>query len=229
MTARRIGSQIETTHLGHVRLYRDELEKVAAAVGEVGDVTILCDDWELTDPADLGNDGIPDLLSRVSIGAQRSVTEDGRSKDEPVMAVALNGDEACVTIFEPGVLTEGALSRIQRIVGPRRRRWHVPLAKGASGRETLASLGAIGGVLALVGYISPLLTPLFSIVAIAAVFFVLFARNRRVSSAIVVNAYRKDRPSFWQRTRDDWVVATVMLVLGAIVGGFVGYWVNQIT
>lgn len=82
MTARRIGSQAETTYLGHVRLYRDELEKIAAAVAEVGELTILCDDdWEPTDPADLSNEELPELLSRVSIGAQGNATKDAPRDD----------------------------------------------------------------------------------------------------------------------------------------------------
>ena len=47
--------------------------------------------------------------------------------------------------------------------------------------------------------------------------------NRHYTS--LVNAYRKDRPTFWQRSRDDWIVGVVMLLLG----GVLGYLVNQIT
>ena len=42
------------------------------------------------------------------------------------------------------------------------------------------------------------------------------ARPLTAGSAILINAYRADRPSFWQRTRDDWAVEAVML----------GYWIN---
>jgi hypothetical protein len=53
MTTRRLGYQTDQTSLGHVRLYRDELEKIAAAVAEVGDLSIRCGHWKMTDPADL--------------------------------------------------------------------------------------------------------------------------------------------------------------------------------
>lgn len=49
------------------------------------------------------------------------------------------------------------------------------------------------------------------------------------SSAVLINANRSERPTFWQRARDDWIIAVVMLVLGAVIGGVVGYWVNTIT
>jgi hypothetical protein len=45
------------------------------------------------------------------------------------------------------------------------------------------------------------------------------------NSALLIHAYRVDRPTFWQRTRDDWVIGIVMLFLG----GVLGYIVNVIT
>ncbi|MFG3441275.1 hypothetical protein ACGF0J_28835 [Nonomuraea sp. NPDC047897] len=47
----------------------------------------------------------------------------------------------------------------------------------------------------------------------------------RQDGAHLINAYRRDRPSFFQRTRDDWITGSVM----AAVGGVIGYFVNEIT
>ncbi|GAB2863224.1 hypothetical protein GCM10027176_76360 [Actinoallomurus bryophytorum] len=36
-------------------------------------------------------------------------------------------------------------------------------------------------------------------------------------------------PTFWHRTRDDWAVESVTLTIGPVLGGVIGYFVNQIT
>jgi hypothetical protein len=63
-------------------------------------------------------------------------------------------------------------------------------------------------------------------------------RHRRIGSSRftgelpnavgLINAYRADRPTFWRRTRDDWAGESVMLLIGAVVGGVIGYWVNTL-
>jgi uncharacterized membrane protein YczE len=41
-------------------------------------------------------------------------------------------------------------------------------------------------------------------------------------SARVINAYRADRPTFLQRTRDDWVVELVCVAIGLVAGYILG-------
>jgi hypothetical protein len=38
----------------------------------------------------------------------------------------------------------------------------------------------------------------------------------------LINAYSRDRPSFWRRTRDDWAVAIVTGVISLIIGFVLG-------
>lgn len=179
MATRRVGLQIEDYELGHLRLYRDDLEKIAKAVAEIGELVIRCGDWEMTEPADFSdNTELPDLLPELEI--------EGRGQS--AIDVRLGPNTASVTLVEPDTLTEGILSRIRRIAGARRRRLPLVSVRGAHGY------------------------PYFQV-------------SIPTSSAVLINAYRADRPSFWQRTRDDWFIGTVMLLLG----GVLGYIVNMIT
>jgi hypothetical protein len=166
-------SRVETTHLAHLRLYRDDLIEIAKALAEVGSFKGELGDWELTDPSDFESPELPDELPDVAMTGTNGTT---------AVAVKLGRAEASVQLTEPNTFTEGTLARIQRITKQRRR---IPL-----------------------GQVTP--TP---------------STAPLRSSARLINAYRGDRPTFWQRTRDDWIIGVVMLLFG----GVLGYLVNQIT
>jgi hypothetical protein len=183
MTLRRAHSRVETTHLGHLRLYRDDLIEIAKALAEVGPLTIECEDWVMDDPMDLRNPDLPERLPDVAMTGTNGKTAVG---------VKLGEAEASVHLIEPTTFTEGTLSRIQRLTKPRRR------------------------IVSPVKYNTDAGPKL--------VFFATTAPSVR-SSAILINADSADRPSFWRRTRDDWIIAVVMLLLG----GVLGYLVNTIT
>lgn len=187
MTLRRTQSRAETTHLGHLKLYRDDLIEIAKALAEVGTLAIGCGDWVMDDPMDFENPDLPERLPDVAMTGTNGKTAVG---------VKLGEGEASVHLIEPTTFTEGTLSRILRLTKPRRR------------------------------IVSPV-----KFNTEAGPRMVLFATRATsvLSSAVLINAYRDERPTFWQRTRDDWIIAVVMLLLGAVLGGVIGYWVNTIT
>ncbi|MCO6000138.1 hypothetical protein [Actinoallomurus rhizosphaericola] len=189
MTLRRTQSPIEHTELGHLKLYRDDLIKIAKILAEIGPLEIKCGDWEGDDPTDFDSPDLPERLPGVEMTATDGTIGVG---------VRLKRNEAIVIVAEPTSLTEGVLSRIQRITKPRRR------------AVTAVRYDMPGGPKIAIRPISAK-TPVVR------------------SSALLINDYRENRPTFWERTRDDWIVGAVWCVVGLVLGGVIGYWVNTIT
>jgi hypothetical protein len=46
---------------------------------------------------------------------------------------------------------------------------------------------------------------------------------RNQSEVLVINAYRADRPSFFKRTRDDWIVEVIVMLMGLLLGFIIGH------
>lgn len=201
MTSRRIGVREETYRLGHLKLYRDELEQIAKVVNEVGELVIRCGDWEMTDPADFTNNAeLPEVLPALTMVASRTAgkTAVTAGHEWPTVQVTLSLTEASVTLTQPDTHTLGVLSRIQQ-VSREGRRW--------------------GPGVVLVQVLAAIVIAAFTSKSIRT------ARPLTASRAVLINAYRADRPSFWRRSRDDWIIGAVMLLLG----GVLGYFVNVIT
>lgn len=188
MTVKRIGTRQETYELGHLKLYREDLEEIAKAVSEVGPLKISCGDWRMNDPADFADPELPEALPDLVMTAQRPDSSTG-------VMVDLGARVASVKVAEPDTHIEGVLSRIQRITEPRQRGL-LSLAKNPE-----------------VGWMAVFLKPRVA------------AKTVTISSAVLVNAYRDDRPTFWERRRDELLINAVTLVLGAVLG----YLVNVIT
>jgi hypothetical protein len=122
-----------------------------------------------SEPAGIAaNAELPEVLSYMVVTGERRRISLGEKEVVPVVSVVLSATEAHVKLTEPEVLTEGVLSRIQRITQPRRRRFP-PLKFRPRGVFPYVQVSVASD-----------------------------------SSAVLINAYRVDRPSFWQRTRDDW-------------------------
>ncbi|MEV1198456.1 hypothetical protein [Microbispora rosea] len=204
MTVRRVhGPQPEVYLLGHIRVYREDLELMAKALTEVGPLQIRCGDLEATEPRDFQE--LPEILDAVRMTSQIPETE---TKIE----VVLSSREAKVALVEPDTLTLGVLGRIQQVARGCRRMWSLsPASVNVAGKLSDSSVTrrSAGSAVAVIG----------EEVAV----WLVTARLR--SSAMIINALRSDRPTFWQRTRDDWIIGAVM----AVVGGFIGYLVNELT
>lgn len=232
MTVRRTKLDVEQYDLGSLRLYREDLRAIATAAAEAGDLAITCDGFEATSPEDFG-DGLPEKLEKVTI---RAANPDRLGSVE----IRLSDREAVVQLTEPDTLLAGVVSRVRLICEPRRQHYPralewarradsaTPLASAALAfTVVLVSLGIIaenrwltkahshghsaGGVAAFVGV---------GIVAFAALSFFLLGAVRPWVE--MINAPRADRPTYWQRTGDMWVVGVITALLGAVAGYLLG-------
>jgi hypothetical protein len=229
MTSNRLKLREEMYRLGALKLYRDDLEQIARAVAEVGHLRMTCGDWEMNDPADLSaNADLPEVLPVLEMMAERD-------ESDTTIRVSLSKLQAVVTLVEPDTLTEGVASRIMRLTSGKKRRFAAIMAsKGVfwipaglmvigliffiiwlqtltGGIRASRGLMIGSGIAAAIAFIGAVLSP--AVVYMAG------------PGSILINAYRSDRPSFWKRTRDDWTVGAAW----ALVGGVIGYLVNQIT
>jgi len=224
MAVKRTHDRAEIYGLGHLRLYRDDLEQIAKAVAEVGPLTISCPPWEFTDLADFSDPDLPERLPELTMTAETPQT-DAR------VEVSLGRGMSRVTVTEPNTLTIGVLSRIRQVCGDRVTRYPPELAALAVLLVTsLGCLYLIGQVLDdnRPVVLIPVLVGWMLIFLVIALFVDRSMRPRR-NTAVLINVYRAARPTFWERTRDDWAIEGVMLLVGAVLGGVIGYWVNTIT
>jgi hypothetical protein len=223
MAVRRTAERPETTSLNIIKLYREDLEAIAEAMAEIGNLVIWCDDFEATERGDFGD--LPENPDLVTLAASSA-------NPERKIRVDLGPGTAQVVLTHPDTHILGVQTRIEQIC--RRRRDRLRL-RGPSSLKSLA--GAIAVFVLFAGAFSynahaflpnrSLLLATIAGVGIMAVFSsVLFGLLRSwehaKGSATIVNAYSSERPTFLQRTRDDWIVhlivATVFLILGFIIG-----------
>jgi hypothetical protein len=225
MTVRRTGLSIERQDLGPVRLYREDLRAIAAAVREVGDLKITCDDeYEASEPADF--DHLPERLVNVEISGEK----DGGERS---ITVAFTQNTAYINLVEPDTHAFGVVVRIKNICD---QKWRFSrILYRDKGR-----IFYLGGIISLIAYtliyigftnnakstkppwngvwlndIVPLL--LLSVIPIG--IGIRYLGIRRVA---IINAPRADRPGYWKRTGDMWVVGIITALLGAIIGYFLG-------
>lgn len=269
MTVRRVRRVIETYDLGALRLYREDLRAIAAAVAEAGDLSILCDGMtEATSPEDFDDPKLPERLSSVQftvtrkearfVSPEMSDEATAAAGSRQVASVLLSGREATVALADPDTLLAGVLQRVRLVCEGRRRRLAslVPPQPSRLGRETQSSRSRPGRrswwltFVLLIGFVvslsfAPLMTMAtiqpttgttatiqpttpqgaLIVLAVAAIFLlgaiaalVLERRPR----AVIINAMRADRPTYWQRTRDIWQVGIATAILGAVVGYVLG-------
>lgn len=113
MTVRRTGLSTERQDLGPVRLYREDLRAIAAAVREVGDLKITCDDeYEASEPSDF--DHLPERLVNVEISGEN--TDAKRS-----ITVEFTQNTAYINLVEPDTHAFGVVVRIKNICDQKRR------------------------------------------------------------------------------------------------------------
>ena len=225
MTVRRTGLSIERQNLGPVRLYREDLRAIAAAVREVGDLKITCDDeYEASEPTDF--DHLPERLVKVEISgkntdAKRSITVD------------FTQNAAYVNLVEPDTHAFGVVVRIKNICDQKRRFSRILYRD--KGRILI-----LGGIISIIAYTaiyagfnggtksakSPWtgvwlndIVPLLLLSMIPIGLGIRYLGKRRVA---IINALRADRPGYWKRTGDMWVVGIITALLGAIIGYFLG-------
>jgi hypothetical protein len=224
MSIRRPKLSPETYELGALHLYREELKAIASTVQELGSLEISCKakdgTYEATEPGDL--DEIPEELKEVTITAK---TANGQGS----VIASFSEDNAHITLEEPDILIEGIRSRISAVCMPlRRRAWW--FCKSAD------NIVLVVGVLGLIGLLIGAanneksrvwnsvwlnwIIPSFFLALIVIGFVMQFYYEPR--EVIIINAPRADRPSYWQRTGDMWMVGVVTAIIGAIIGFILG-------
>jgi hypothetical protein len=237
MTVRRTRLYRVQYDLGSLRLYREDLRAIATAAAEAGDLAITCDGLEATSPDDFG-DALPEKPRTMTISA-------GNRDTLSAVEIRLSAREATVLLTEPDTLLAGIVYRVRLICEPRRRRLRSALRVGRRdswARIVSAALGIVLAVLASVvavlaavqasvapqpghhatGLSADIIALIASLgaVVLAALSFTVWAGNRPWVE--IINAPRADRPTYWQRTGDMWLVGVITALLGAIAGYLLG-------
>jgi hypothetical protein len=224
MSIRRPRVAPETYELGALRLYREDLKTIAIAVQELGSITITCETrdgtYEATEPGDF--DEIPEKLTALEIAAHKA---DG----EGTIMATFGGLSAHITLEEPDTLIEGIRSRIVLICTPLHRRvWSFCRNAG----PVIAVVGVLGVVGITIGYANSehskvwngiwlnwIIPCFFEALIVIGIVMRIFGRGRGL---IIINAPRAERPGYWQRTGDMWLVGVATAILGAIIGFVLG-------
>jgi hypothetical protein len=223
----------ETHDLGCLRLYREEIREIAVAVAEAGDLHISCTNPEGTTYEGTTPDDLADMPENVGVVLSATRPEQpGAQRSRPTqIEVRLASRAATVELVEPDMLTAGILARIRQVCEPRRRLWRslapksgavmflffLPLLLASAWGFTSANLPG-----AKEGRWGPANTAVAATAAaliVASLVVGMFARQPRVT---VINAPRASRPTYWQRTRDGWVVGVVTGVIFTAVGYLLG-------
>jgi hypothetical protein len=207
MAIRRKDATVKTTSMHHVRLYRDELEGIAKALSEFGELAITYDAYEATAAEDFTE--LPETGRDVKMTAKSG---------ESSVTVTLSPRSARIVEVEPTSATHGLASLIRSIAG---RGSRVPL------RAWLGLTPVVIPTLLAITY-APSLGANWSVIVVLFTMLITMIVLRRIparmtgESARVINAYRADRPTFLQRTRDDWVVELVCVAIGLVAGYILG-------
>jgi hypothetical protein len=216
MAVRRTDIPTESDRLGYTRLFRDDLEKIARLLMELGDVFIVCDNLEATAPSDLSDPLMPErprnLVMESSNGEQRVRVEVGRGVGK-------------LTIENPNTLTEGIRAKINEICHGSA--IDALIAGRAINTYVLALFVPAGIVLVLgslrvITYSAADISLILALVVWMGTGSFIF-RFREKSDIAIINAYRADKPSFFRRTRDEWVVEVSVMLLGLLLGYFIGH------
>ncbi|WP_431929870.1 hypothetical protein [Nonomuraea jabiensis] len=212
------------------RLWREDLEAIAAACAEIGPIAISCNDtYRADDPGDFK--ALPENIEKLHI-----VAEDGQGHK---ISVELSKLFSRIELTEPTALTLGLANMIQRTTARPGR-----LFKRAGSRIIVAliraALSAVALILCLVPWVSSMpisnnwIIKVFSIAGIILWIVIeawhLLSYNgagSMVGHLKIHNIYWADRPtSFWRRTQDDWTVQLLggiaLTILGFLLGKFLG-------
>ena len=224
MTVRRTRLSTEHEDLGPVRLYREDLRAIATAVSELGDMTITCDgEYEASEPTDF--DHLPERLANLEISS--------RKKDiKRSITVKFDSTSASIDLVEPDTHSLGVAARVKEICDQKLRLRRL-LFRNLG--YNFVSAGIISIILYTVLYIGVNGTKsakppwsgiwLNEIVPLLLLSFIPIGLGLRffgTSRVIIINALRADRPGYWKRTGDTWIVGVITAVLGALIGYFLG-------
>ena len=225
MATRRTEKQrTEEQTLGSVRVYRNDLRKIAFAVAKVGDLKITCDDrLHAEAPEDFV--WLPRVMRSVVLSAECACCT--RS-----VVVHICADHSFVRLTEPDDELRGVLNRIEAVCLPRRRVLRTSL--GVSSDTPLRNFGmsaflgwciwSLIGLLSRFLYGTPLAHPMGRLAVIQWVAAVIVAAGVLLLASrpwvLIDNARHVERPGFWERNSDQLLVGIMLAVLGAVLNRF---------
>jgi hypothetical protein len=221
VTVRQIRLVPEEHDLGALRLYREDLVKIATEAARAGALKIVAGDFEATSPDDFA--ALPSMQLA-------SVTITSTPSDSPAaVEVGFTAGSATVRLTEPSLETRGVLVGIQQVCETRSLRWRSRMPRSQNATYTALLIGCIAAAFNIVfvilaisptkgtpGWISsPATIALASAAFVASAGYVALDSRPRV---MIINVPRADRPTFWERTRDSWKVGIITTVGGVIAG-----------
>jgi hypothetical protein len=229
MTITKRKQKVDNLDLGPVQLYREDLEAIAAVISEIGPLKIEFDyDYEATEPDDLKD--LPEVPEKVKIFA---ADKDGDPYDTKRRSITVQIDKttAQINLVEPDSAATGIATRIQGIcnnrVKPFRLLCHrVGLPMDVGGFVLIWIYATIYSVVTH-GHAKPpwtdvTLNAVLPLVFIALVPLGLAAIWIGRHPVRVINAPRAERPSYWHRTSDMWIIGIITALFGAIIGFILG-------
>ena len=231
MAIDRIGKRTKTHSLGYLNIYRDDLEVLMRAMKEFGGDTVKAtvnNTATLTEPEDFSelDVDIPDKLESVVITADNGTSEATLNLGE----VRRRGEGACsLAITSPDQRSQGLQGQVEDICKPRRK----PGAVRARDYFSVTIIPLFIFFSFVIFYLVP--DPflgaelVFEIMGSAAysafICFLIGKGASRYWKTNIINDYRAQRPSHWERHRTTYISNTVSLLLG----GVIGFFVNQIS
>ena len=126
-----------------------------------------------------------------------------------------------MVIEEPNTLTEGIRTRIEKIC---QGRFFDRVVAGRLINMSAFIALVLYAIFAIVGTATGVTWAAdVSIALVSGYILIGFFVFRNQSEVLVINAYRADRPSFFRRTRDDWIVEIVVMFIGLLLGFLIGH------
>ncbi|WP_174546539.1 hypothetical protein [Nocardiopsis dassonvillei] len=237
MTLRTSRAERVQTEFGALRLYREEMEEIASIIAEecAGNLHINFRDARGrsgSEPADLERyaelDDTPEILETLSLSGRRG---------ETTMTFEIDDTVSTLVVVNPDNSSRGAASQIRELCLANRRfprgrallhNPYGPLPLGWVLGCSAAMFLVITGIgLQVIAATPPEDESPFQVAAVLVLGIVgamaMIAAQARPRS-LLINASRAQRPTWWARHRKD----VLLLLIGSVVGGLIGYFVNQL-
>jgi hypothetical protein len=223
-TRRKTRQRTEERSLGSLRVYRNDLRRIAFVMAKVGDLKITCDD-RLHGAAPEDFHWLPQVMRSVVLSAECACCR--RSVE-----VHLCADHSFVRLTEPDEELYRVRTRIEAVCLPRCRQLRTSL--GVSSNTPFrnfvisAFLGwciwAFIGALSKVVYGTQLAHPMGPLAGMQWAAALIIAAGTFVWESrpwvLIDNVRHVERPGFWERNSDQLVVGIMMAVLGAVLNRF---------
>lgn len=217
MVVERAKESVATHRLGSGYVYRDDLEEIAKLLTEIGPVKIEIHEkngqqWIAECPDDLSHPDIPKRLELIKMTARSSA-------NSQAFEVELSRRNSKISITAPSPLTSGVYSAVMVVLRPRIGDYLVPhLLVWRLAWPSIIGSGMfwLTHAIWVQWFTSWFFVALSFIVRLLGVESWLGYKG----NVTIRNEYRKS--TFLARTRDDWVVGIVSMLIGLLLGYLLG-------